>query len=73
MDNNINNETPLVRILSKDCACNSCVKSDVCNLQDSLNKAINDIRDVEERTNVFIKTTISCKKYFAKPVSSGIR
>lgn len=68
-----NNETPLVKILSKDCVCNTCVKNDVCKLQDDLNKAINDIRDVEERTNVFIKTLISCKKYFAKPANTNIR
>jgi hypothetical protein len=69
----INNNIPLVKILSKDSVCNTCVKSDVCNLQDDLSKAINDIRDIEERTNVFIKTTISCKKYYTKVESNGIR
>lgn len=70
----INNDNiPLVKILSKDSVCNTCVKSDVCNLQDDLSKAINDIRNVEERTNVFIKTIISCKKYYNKPSDNGIK
>lgn len=53
---------------SKDKRCETCIKSDVCTLQAELNKAIEDIANIENRTNVFIDTKITCKKYAAKHI-----
>ena len=42
--------------------CENCDKEDVCMYRDECMKAVKDILDIEERTNVFIKTHIECKK-----------
>ena len=42
--------------------CENCDKEDVCMYRDECMKAVKDILDIEERTNVFIKTHTECKK-----------
>jgi hypothetical protein len=64
-----NNNNPF----TKEKSCEMCLKNDVCPLQNELHKAIEDILDIEKRTNVFIKTVVTCEKYAAKHVSNGIR
>ena len=43
--------------------CEFCAKADVCNIQDATMQAYKDILDIEGRTNVFINTSIHCKKF----------
>ena len=52
--------------------CENCDKEDVCMHKEECMKAVKDILDIEDRTNVFIKTHIDCKKWSAKP-TIGIR
>lgn len=43
--------------------CDNCIKSDVCKFKEECMKAVKDIQNVSEKTNVFIKTTVSCEKW----------
>ena len=52
--------------------CENCNKEDVCKYKEECMKAVKDILDIEERTNIFIKTSINCKKWSGKP-AVGIR
>lgn len=42
--------------------CDGCIKADVCMFKKECTKAIKDIQNICERTNVFIKVDISCEK-----------
>lgn len=53
--------------------CDNCVKSDVCKFKEECIKAARDILDIEERTNVFIKTDIFCKKFSGKQILDTAR
>ncbi len=55
---------------SGDRICDTCIKLDVCMLSNDLNKAVKDIKDISERTGVFIDTDIRCKKWFGKVVNT---
>lgn len=57
----------------KDQMCEFCVKEDVCNIKEESTKAYKDILEIEGRTNVFINTTVNCKKFLRKPPVSNIR
>jgi hypothetical protein len=57
----------------RDQMCEFCAKEDVCNIKDESTKAYKDILDIEGRTNVFINTTVNCKKFLRKIESNGIR
>ena len=49
--------------------CNSCKKNDVCMYKSELERAVTDIEKVSERTNVFIKTNITCKNWLGEIVN----
>ena len=53
--------------------CEICAKEDVCSIKEELMRAYSDILDIEGRTNVFINTTVSCKKFLYKVGSNGVR
>ncbi len=55
---------------SGDRICDTCIKSDVCMLSNDLNKTVKDIKDISERTGVFIDTDIRCKKWSGKVVNT---
>lgn len=57
----------------RDKMCEFCAKEDVCNIKDEATKAYKDILEIEGRTNVFINTTVNCKKFLRKPPVSNIR
>lgn len=46
--------------------CENCDKEDVCMYKAECMKAVKDILDIEDRSNVFIKTHIDCKKWSKK-------
>ena len=46
--------------------CDTCIKEDVCMYKSEVCKAVEDIKDISERVNVFINTNIECQKYSAK-------
>lgn len=50
--------------------CESCNKVDVCKYSEECMKAVKDILDIKSRTNVFIQTKISCKKWSGKSVAA---
>ena len=56
-------------IIPKSTTCETCLKEDVCMYKEELNKAIKDIADIADRTNVFIETDIRCCKWTRKPDS----
>ena len=49
--------------------CNSCKKNDVCMYKSELERAVTDIKNVSERTNVFIETNIMCKNWLGEIVN----
>lgn len=49
--------------------CNSCKKNDVCMYKSELERAVTDINQVSERTNVFINTNIMCKHWLGEIVN----
>lgn len=57
----------------RDQMCEFCAKEDVCGIKEEATKAYKDILDIEGRTNVFINTTVICKKFLRKPPISNIR
>lgn len=57
----------------RDQMCEFCAKEDVCCYKDEQTKAYKDILEIEGRTNVFINTTVNCKKFLRKTESNGIR
>lgn len=48
--------------------CTTCVKSDVCSIQEEFSKAVRDITDISAKTNAFIETDIACKKWHGEIV-----
>jgi hypothetical protein len=57
----------------RDQMCKFCAKEDVCNIKEESTKAYKDILEIEGRTNVFINTTVNCKKFLRKLPVSNIR
>lgn len=49
--------------------CDTCNKEDVCMYKAELAKAIKEITQISERTNVFIDADIKCKKWSGKVVN----
>ena len=52
--------------------CENCTKEDVCKYKEECMRAVKDILDIEDRSNVFIKTEIRCKRWDGKS-ALGIR
>lgn len=50
--------------------CDNCIKADVCKFKEEYMKAIKDIQDISERTNVFIRTNVSCEKWREYQIAS---
>ena len=46
--------------------CDTCIKADVCMLSSDLHNAVDNIKEISERTGVFIDTDIRCKKWSSK-------
>ena len=46
--------------------CDTCSKEDVCMYKEELAKAVKDIMQISDRTNVFIDADIKCKKWLGK-------
>ena len=46
--------------------CDTCIKADVCMLSSDLHNAVDSIKEISERTGVFIDTDIRCKKWSGK-------
>lgn len=57
----------------RDETCEDCAKADVCSIKEEFTKAYKDILDIEGRTNVFVNTSVKCKKFLHKPVVNNIR
>ncbi|MDF2590532.1 MAG: hypothetical protein K0S41_4375 [Anaerocolumna sp.] len=57
----------------RDETCEDCAKSDMCSIQEEFMRAYKDILEIEGRTNVFINTSVKCKKFLRKPSVNGIR
>lgn len=57
----------------RDEVCEFCAKEDVCGIKEESMRAYKDILDIEGRTNVFINTSIKCKKFLLKPPINNIR
>lgn len=57
----------------RDQMCEFCAKEDVCGIKEEAARAYKDIIDIEGRTNVFINTTVNCKKFLRKIERNGIR
>jgi hypothetical protein len=57
----------------RDEACEDCAKADVCSMQEDFMKAYKDILEIEGRTNVFINTSVKCKKFLRKLSVSNTR
>ena len=57
----------------KDQICEFCAKEDVCSIKEETTNAYKDILDIEGRTNVFISTTVNCKKFLRKQLESNTR
>ena len=53
--------------------CEFCAKEDVCSIKEETMSSYKDILDIEGKTNVFINTTIKCKKFLRKTTSGGIK
>lgn len=51
--------------------CETCIKQDVCGLQDEFNKALHDIEEIKERTNIFISVTVNCKHWYGAYLQRG--
>ena len=43
--------------------CDTCSKEDVCMYKEELAKAVKDIMQISDRTNVFVDTDVKCKKW----------
>ena len=43
--------------------CNTCSKEDVCMYKEELAKAVKDIAQILDRTNVFVDADVKCKKW----------
>lgn len=69
---NCNIPMPSVKLPASDGdrMCDTCNKEDVCMYKVDFAKAINDIIQISERTNVFINTDIRCKKWSGKVVNT---
>ena len=52
--------------------CNTCIKEDVCSIKGDCANACKRITQISEEVNIFIDTTIVCKKWSSKP-SGNIR
>ena len=46
--------------------CATCSKEDVCMYKEELAKAVEDIMQISDRTNVFIDADVKCKKWLGK-------
>ena len=46
--------------------CDTCSKEDVCMYKEELAKAVKDIMQISDRTNVFIDADVKCKKWLGK-------
>jgi hypothetical protein len=57
----------------RDEVCEICAKEDVCSIKEELMRAYKDVLDIEERTNVFINTSVKCKKFLRKQQTSNMR
>ena len=55
IENNINNRI-----------CDTCSKEDVCMYKEELAKAVKDIMQIVDRTNVFVDADVKCKKWLGK-------
>ena len=49
--------------------CDTCSKEDVCMYKEELAKAVKDIMQISDRTNVFIDTDVKCKKWLGKVIN----
>ena len=49
--------------------CDTCSKEDVCMYKEELAKAVKDIMQISDRTNVFIDADVKCKKWLGKVVN----
>lgn len=47
-------------------SCDTCCKEDGCMFKDATRKAANDIEEITERTNVFLKSNLVCGKWSGK-------
>ena len=46
--------------------CDTCSKEDVCMYKEELAKAVKDIMQISDRTNVFINADVKCQKWLGK-------
>ena len=46
--------------------CDTCSKEDACMYKEELAKAVEDIMQISDRTNVFIDADVKCKKWLGK-------
>ena len=46
--------------------CDTCSKEDGCMYKEELAKAVEDIIQISDRTNVFIDADVKCKKWLGK-------
>ena len=49
--------------------CDTCSKEDVCMYKEELAKAVKDIMQISDRTNVFIDADVKCKKWLGKVIN----
>ena len=47
-------------------SCDTCSKEDVCMYKEELAKAVKDIMQISDRTNVFVDADVKCKKWLGK-------